>query len=135
MAAQTHLPPFWIPKTLAPLGAKPGIENTRVLEAQALAEGGTAKWNPLNSSLASVPIGPNYNDVPVRNYLFPVVGICMTAMTFAGRDSTGILHYPGILGDLQNGTKTAEQIVNDNWDEYLTWGTDPATMLEVLKDV
>jgi len=135
--AQTHLPSNWVKRVLWTLGAKDNHENARYLNAQERCEGGTAKWNPLNSTMRlsgsySWTEEKNYNSTGVCNYRYGIAGICAMALTYNLRDYQGNLLFGGILADLKAGTKTAEQIVKDNRAEVKLWGTNPDLMLEVL---
>lgn len=132
--AQTHLPPNWRQRVLGIVNAHGWLqgqfypEGLRFFQAWAVAEGGTAKWNPLNTTYHLYG-STDYNPTGVQNYLRPVDGCCATGITLANG------HYNGILGDLQNGTKTAEQIVYDRETEIQTWGTDPTAILRALDDI
>jgi len=122
----THLPPQWRERLLAVVGAKAGVENLRLLDAWQRSEGGTAQWNPLNTTY-KLTGSTDYNTVPgVQNYRRATEGVCAQALTLVD----GL--YNGILGDLQGGNKTAEQIVTDRAEQFRTWGTDPDLMLRVL---
>ncbi len=135
MTADTHHPPFWREHLLAVLGCPQRTESKRLLDAWSRAEGGTAAWNPLNTTLVlSGFMGHDYNTVPVRNYTAPVAGVCATALTLISRNLDGSLRFAGILGDLQAGTKTAEQIVADRRGQFSLWGTSPDLILTVLKE-
>lgn len=129
--ADTHLPPQWRQRVLAGInghGWDTGSfypEGLRLLAAWAQAEGGTAKWNPLNTTYTLRSSTP-YNTAGVQNYFRPTEGCCATVLTLVNGN------YNGILGDLQNGVKTAEQIVNDRATEFSRWGTDPKVILAVL---
>jgi hypothetical protein len=121
----THLPPYWRQHLLAVLGATTRPENLRLLDAWQRAEGGAAKWNPLNTTFA-LPGASDYNSAGVKNYPRPVWGVCATALTITNGN------YGGIVGDLQAGTKTAVQIVNDRRTQFETWGTSPDVILQLL---
>jgi hypothetical protein len=131
----THLPPTWRERLLDVVNAPIVPENLRLLLAWQRAEGGDAKWNPLNSTLwvQNYTLLPNYNDVPVRNYSKATAGVCATALTLIDSVTPG--RYNGILGDLQGGTKKAEQIVHDRASEFHIWGTDTTVMLDVLAGI
>jgi len=135
--AQTHLPPFWDSHLCAVLGIPKTHEAFRFLSAQQRAEGGTAKWNPLNSKLYvdQFTLSPDYNAQGVRNYAYPAAGVCATALTFISRNEDGTLKYGRLLGLLQAGKSTAEQIVDSCQDEISGWGTDPVLMMELLKEI
>ena len=120
-----HLPPDWRPKLLAVIGAKASDENLRLLDKWALAEGGTASWNPLNTTYP-LPNATNYNSTGVKNYKRPVEGICATALTLVNG------YYNGILGELQSGALTAGEIVTKRSAEFKLWGTDPNHILALL---
>ena len=128
---QTHLPPQWQQRVLAGVnghGWNTGQfypEGIRLLNAWATAEGGTAKWNPLNTTYY-LPGCTNYNTSGVKNYVRPTEGCCATVLTLVNG------FYTGILGALQGGTATAEQIVEMHGDEFSTWGTNPTVILQVL---
>ena len=132
MTTTTHLPPYWAEHLIAVVGGHQDAEKLRFLHAWAQAEGGTAKWNPLNSTL-SVPGVTEYNSAGVKNYPRAVWGVCATAMTLTGPTS-GTLFYPKLLGHLQSaaGTYTAVQILNDCETEIAVWGTDVATIASIL---
>lgn len=131
---QTHLPPQWRQRVLAGInghGWDTGSfypEGMRLLDAWQRAEGGTARWNPLNTTLRLAG-STDYNGTGVQNYFRPTEGCAATVLTLVNGN------YNGILGDLQNGTKTAEQIVNDRASQFRTWGTDPSVILAVLAGV
>jgi len=128
----THLPPFWRQRLLAVLGAPRRPENLRLLDAWTRAEGGNARWNPLNTTWA-LPGATDYNAVGVKNYPRATWGILATALSLTS-PASGTLAYGGILGDLQVGVKTAEQIVTDRADQFRTWGTSSDLILELLKE-
>jgi hypothetical protein len=127
----THLPPYWAQHVIELLGGPARNETNRFFHAWAQAEGGNATWNPLNSTFQILG-STDYNSVGVQNYSRPIWGICATAMTLT-MPASGDLTYPGIVGDVQSGTHTAEDMVNRNIDEIKHWGTDPHLILEVLK--
>ena len=128
----THLPAYWKPHLLAVCGAPHTEQNFRLLDAWAAAEGGEAKFNPLNTTL-NIPGGldvkrPDYNTAGVKNYRNAIIGVAATAATLANGG------YRGILGALQRGELTAEQIVATHRDEFHRWGTNPDVILRVLAD-
>jgi hypothetical protein len=129
---------------LALLNAKVSPENLRLLSAWARVEGGAAVMNPLNTTYG-LPGSTHYNELGVRNYRGAtdpraVEGIVATALTLTYRPAAGSpLRYGGILGALQIGTKTAEQIVNDHAANFRTWSGDTTggyeeLLLQVLKE-
>jgi len=103
------------------------------------AEGGTAAWNPLNTTLAlggSVNwVDSEYNSIGVKNYKYDVAGVCATALTFSQRDSSGKMVYGSILSDMKSGNYTAEQIIARNSKVIELWGTSPTLMVSILKGI
>lgn len=99
--------------------------NRKLLGAWAKAEGGTAKYNPLNTTLPWKN-STTYNAAGVKNYATGADGIAATAATL----ENGL--YNGILRDLRAGRKTAAEIVNGNAAEFDKWGTGAANILRVL---
>jgi hypothetical protein len=139
-APQTHYPPHWERRTLVLLDAPANHENQRFMTAWGRAEGGNAKWNPLNSTLrlggtVSWTDTTDYNSIGVKNYSYGFAGIAATALTMQQRDWQGNPLYGGIVADLKNGTHTAEDIVTRNDTEIKLWGTNPDLILEVLKSI
>lgn len=131
MTAANHLPPQWRERLLALLAAKVNGANLLLLAAWAQVEGGVAVENPLNTTYGLAGSTPlEGNTAGVRNYRSdadprPVEGIGATAFTLAAKyraaDGTLRLRYRGILNDLQQGTKNADQIVEDNRGEFESW--------------
>jgi hypothetical protein len=135
--ASNHLPPQWRQRLMAVINGSGwltgqfGPEQMRLLDAWQRAEGGTAQWNPLNTtahiSQGGVQWqGPDYNSTGVANYTKPTYGVMATAATLTNG------FYNGILGWLQAGTTTAVDCVNAHADEFRTWGTDPSVLLQIL---
>ena len=132
-STDTHLPPNWERRLLALVGAPGTVENVRFLKAWATAEGGVAKWNPLNVTYQlsygqSWPLAGNTSGV--QNYYKPTAGICATALLLI--QSVPGASFAGILGDLQAGSRKAEEIVNRNADALRVWGTGADAILRVL---
>ena len=122
----THLPPYWEGHLLTLCGAPPTLASMKLLDAWARAEGGTARWNPLNTTL---PLGvpcTDYNTAGVKNYRNAITGVAATGATLAN----GL--YRGILGDLQRGKLTAKEIVTRNAAEFDKWGTGAKNVLRLL---
>lgn len=121
----THLPFLWRFRLLHAIHAKGRWQNRRLLDAWARAEGGTARWNPLNST-QPWPGATDYNSVHVRNYPSGAAGVAATAATLVnGR-------YDGIVADLRVGKNTAQEIVRRNAAEFGTWGTGAENVLRCL---
>lgn len=120
-----HLPYLWRFRLLRAIRAKGGSENRRLLGAWARAEGGTARYNPLNTT-EPWPHATIYNSAGVRNYRTGADGIQATAVTLLNG------HYPGIVHDLRDGTRTARAIVQAHAAEFDTWGTGAQHILGLL---
>lgn len=125
--AASHLPPQWRERVLAVVAGKVNDENLRLMDAWQRAEGGTAQWNPLNTTY-KLNGSTAYNTAGVQNYFRATEGVCATALTLV----SGL--YGGILGDLQAGLKTATQIVVDRDAQFRMWGTDPQLMRTLLAE-
>jgi hypothetical protein len=107
----------------------------RLIPAWVKAENNTAQFNPLSCTIW-LPGATPYNTFVVDgqtyhvwNYLHAMDGLAAHLQTIANG------HYPGILGDMQNGTKKAEQIVQDRRAQFDTWGTRPDAILAVLAGI
>lgn len=121
----SHLPTLWKFRVLRGIKAKGVAENRRLLAAWQIAEGGTAEFNPLNTT-QPWPGSTFYNTAKVRDYLSGTDGIEATCVTLLNGYYTGIVH------DLRDGNLKAEQIVQRNAAEFDTWGTGSANILRVL---
>lgn len=110
---------------LRAIHAKGQAPNRQLLAAWAKAEGGTATYNPLNTT-EPWPGATDYNSVGVKNYPTGAAGIAATAATLVNG------HYPGIVHDLRAGGFTAVQMVERNAPQFDTWGTGSANILRVL---
>jgi len=120
-----HLPLLWRFRLLRALHARGVSENRRLLGAWQRAEGGSARFNPLNTT-EPWPGSWDYNSAHVKNYRTGTDGLRATAQTLVnGR-------YDGIVRDLRAGKKVARQIVTDNAAEFDTWGTGAANVLRLL---
>lgn len=138
--SQSHLPDKWIVRLCQLLEIIVTHQVTRFFEAWAKSEGGTAKWNPLNSTLAlggtvNWTETADYNSVGVRNYKYGIVGIVATALTLQQRTASNALTFGTLLSNLRNGKLTAEQIVENSIANISLWGTNPDTILSVLKTI
>lgn len=122
-----HTPVAWKFRLLRAIHASGYRANRKLLRAWARAEGGTARYNPLNTT-EPWPGSTDYNSVGVKNYPSGAAGIAATAATLVNG------HYNGIVADLRRRKdhKTARQIVTDNAAEFDTWGTGSANILRLL---
>lgn len=107
------------------LGIPATAENKKLELTWHRAEGGNAKYNPLNTEYM-LPGATNYNPVGVKNYPKFAMGVFATGLTL----SNGL--YNGLLGDMQSGKFTAKQIVTRNSAEFDKWGTGAAHILALL---
>jgi hypothetical protein len=113
-------------------------ETYRYFEAQQRAEGGDAKWNPLNTTLdmgSQWQEAEDYNASHVRNYKYAIVGVVATILTFNQRNADGSLTYGTLLHNLRDENLTAEEIVNLSKADIKRWGTNPDLMLTLLKGI
>jgi hypothetical protein len=123
--APAHLPPQWEIRLLRLLLAPSLRGNVELLEAWARAEGGSARWNPLNTTFVQEPCS-DYNSAGVKNYDTPVGGIAATARTLI------LEPYRHLWADLQRGGFTAVQLVERNRAAFDTWGTGADNILRLL---
>lgn len=120
-----HLPYLWRYRLLRKLHAPNSTQNRRLLRAWARAEGGTARYNPLNTTEPWAG-ATDYNSAGVKNYPSGADGIAATYLTLVNG------HYIGIVNSLRAGRMTAQRIVERNAAEFDTWGTGSNLILEVL---
>ena len=125
-----HFPYLWRFRVLRLIHGKGNYRpNRELLGAWARAEGGTAAFNPLNTT-QPWPGATPYNTLPsgghVWNYPSGYAGVHATAITLLNG------HYDGIIRDLRSATKTARRIVEDNAHEFDVWGTGAAHILAIL---
>lgn len=100
---------------LKDLGAPPTATNIAFMTAWANREGGTASWNPWNTTL-SMPGASDYNSVGVKNYTSMAQGMQATAQTLSSN------LYSDIVGALQAGTAN----VKTNYKGLHNWSAGPA---------
>ena len=114
--------PNWERQLLRRLGAPVTKENLRFLSAWQRAEGGSARFNPLNTTQHAAGAG-SYNSVGVRNYRNAQQGLSATLKTLLnGR-------YTGIVNGLKNGAPAGQLA-----DELAAspWGTNGKLVHEIL---
>lgn len=121
-----HLPAEWERRLLAVLDASDSTSNRIFLTAWAKAEGGSAHFNPLNTTL-KLPGALTYNQAGVRSYLDGIQGICATALTLR------LPAYAGIVRDLRVGELGELDLVRRNRVALNTWGTGWQAVLRVLR--
>lgn len=104
----------WQKALLAKLGAPATAQNVRFVNAWAQAEGGSASFNPFNTTQGESGAS-DYNSVGVKNYRSPQQGIAATVETLLnGR-------YNPIVSGLRSGHATAAQLATDV--AHSPWGT------------
>lgn len=120
-----HLPYLWRYRLLRKLHAPNSTQNRRLLRAWARAEGGTARFNPLNTT-EPWQGATDYNQDGVKNYPTSADGIAATYLTLVNG------HYIGIVNTMRAGRASARWCVERNAAEFDTWGTGSKLILEVL---
>lgn len=119
-----HLPRFWRYRLLAKLHAFPTRNNLKLLHYWQVCEGGSASFNPLNTT-EDWPGATQYNPDGVKNYPSGKVGIQATYLTLVNG------HYNGIVGGMR-ARVAAKTIVTKYADEFDTWGTGTTCILREL---
>lgn len=114
--------PGWEADVLRELGAIAGGNAVAFLSAWHACEGGTAAFNPLNTTQPAAG-ATNYNSVGVKNYPSEAVGLHATVQTLTNG------FYPGLVRDLRSGTVSPAGIVNRNAAELSKWGTSTACLV------
>lgn len=136
--SQTHLPEKWIERIRAILEIPQDHQTYRFFQAWQRAEGGTAHWNPLNttnhvhSQAHGDWQGADYNTTGVCNYYHGWQGILATIDTLEQAPFAGLA--TALRQAQANGT-TAEEIVEQNETAIRQWGTNPALVLTLLKQI
>jgi cell wall-associated NlpC family hydrolase len=114
--------PGWERELLRSLGAPATPQNLRFLGAWQQAEGGSAAYNPLNTT-QHAPGAGSYNSVGVRSYTSAQQGLHATAHTLSDP------RYQQIVGGLRSGRASATQLAQSV--ARSPWGTG-ALILKVL---
>ncbi len=112
----------WQAGVLSGLGAPESAQNLQFLNAWAAAEGGSASFNPLNttqSASGATPYNSN-NGNPVWNYPDANTGIQATVATLENGN------YPTIVQGLLSGNPYASQYQSGISQQLQTWGTGSA---------
>src|SRR5690242_13579606 len=104
----------WAASLLHAIGAPVTAGNMRALLAWQRAEGGSASFNPLNTTQRARGAS-NYNSVGVKNFTSAKQGVQATAQTLMNG------HYGNIVGLLRSGRASAEQIATAV--AHSPWGT------------
>lgn len=102
----------WRAAVLRAIGAPVTRRNLYLLRIWQLEEGGTAKYNPLNTTQSS-PGATNYNSVGVKNYASAQAGVAATAKTLKNG------HYSAIVRLLRQGDADARKfgaaVISSPW--------------------
>jgi len=108
----------WQTQLLGRMGLPATPNNLKFLTAWQAHEGGSAAFNPLNTT-QSMPGASAYNSVGVRNFTSPEQGLAATVRTLRNG------YYPGILAALKSGNPTWNPLLGKNLS---TWGTGSSWM-------
>ena len=104
------------------IGAPVTAANLHALLAWQRAEGGSAKWNPFNTTQPASGAG-SYNSVGVRNYRSYQQGLQATIQTLKNG------HYGGVIAALHRGTNPLAVAAAIGASP---WGTSGALMASIL---
>lgn len=118
--------PGWDRKLLIALGADARPEQLRFIRAWQHAEGGTAHFNPLNTTY-KLPGATTYNSVGVRNYPDELSGLAAHLLTLR------LPYYARLVAAIRSPTLTAEQILEAGQTGIRTWGTSTNLIAGVLR--
>lgn len=122
-------------KLLGRLGAPKTLHTRRALMAWMQAEGGSARSNPLNTTL-KLPGSTDFNEVPVQNYTSGEQGIAATATTLLREKSHG---YERIVRRLRMNAPAwaiVDAIIESDWGTGHEDAPGDDTVIEkVLDDI
>jgi len=116
--------PNWQHRLLEAMGLPPTAARISFLTAWAMCEGGTAKWNPLNTTL-KLPGSTKYNDAGVQHYADDLQGVAATLLTIR------LPYYRDIRRALLT-QQTASAIARSSTRGLQTWGTGSKCIEAVL---
>lgn len=105
----------WERDVLSALGVPVTQQNTSFLDSWANAEGGSASFNPMNTTQPATG-STNYNSVGVKNYPDAATGTAATVKTLTNG------YYPDIVAALQSGNPF-NKITDALKSQLNTWGT------------
>lgn len=106
----------WQKAVLGALGVPVTVANERFLSGWQPYEGGTASFNPLNTTQQE-PGATNYNNVGVKNYTSASQGAQATATTLKNGN------YPSIMAALRSGDPYTFANAQGVAANVTTWGT------------
>lgn len=115
----------WAERVLAGMGLPVNAETIAFMHAWARCEGGTARFNPLNTTL-SLPAATNYNTAGVKHYSDATMGVAATMLTLR------LGYYSGIRIALSKPGLTALEIAKRSATGIHIWGTNPSCVISEL---
>lgn len=118
----------WRLELLGGMGIAVTHERLRLLGAWALAEGGMARFNPLNTTM-KLNGTTEYNRAGVRNYSDAVQGIAATMLTLR------LPFYDDLVTAMRTDGLTAEAMVARGSRALDTWGTGHRAVAAALRRV
>jgi hypothetical protein len=104
------------------MGIEPSPERVKFLQAWAQCEGGTARYNPLNTTF-HLPGATRYNSVGVQNYEDHMQGLAGTLATIR------LPYYSDLRKALAQKGLSAAEIARRSRASIATWGTDPGCVV------
>lgn len=114
----------WESDVLTAIGAPITAANVAFLDAWAQAEGGTAAYNPLNTTQTASG-SSDYNSAGVQDFTSPTQGANATATTLENG------YYPALLAGLQSGNPLSGDVASME-SELSTWGTGPGFLQSLI---
>ncbi len=115
----------WANQLLGALGAPATPARLRFLAAWQKCEGGTAAFNPLNTTMPLLGAS-DYNGAHVKNYRDELQGLAATLLTLR------LDYYHGLVQALRAPNLTAVQIAQKGALGLDTWGTGSKHVLAAL---
>lgn len=110
--------PGWEHDLVAALGEGPSNERAWFFRAWHLCEGGTARFNPLNTTLRLVG-STDYNAAGVQHYSDRLMGLAATLLTLR------LSYYDDIRKALHEPRISAPRILAKSERAIRIWGTNP----------
>lgn len=108
------------------MGVRPTLPRRAFLAAWAECEGGTARYNPLNTTLR-LPGSTHYNSAGVQHYEDRLQGLAATLLTLR------LGYYQELRRALDKPRIGALRILQLSESSIRTWGTNPACIQRVLE--
>ena len=117
--------PGWEHQLLSAMGRASTKPRVEFLRAWADCEGGSARFNPLNTTLR-VPGSSSYNSAGVQHYEDRLQGLAATLLTIR------LSHYAGVRDALGRRGIGSRRILQLSESGIRTWGTNPACIERAL---